>query len=228
MFTMWYLKEQNCIRQDDKSDYVITGAGVDHVEAHLPSNRLLYRLLKAAESGGTRTLPKRRRAGSVQPLTYLPVVVQVLLALLVIPAAIWDVRQRRVPNWLTLPGLLVGIGLNAFLFESAGLWMALKGLGLAFLIYFPLYLLRGMGAGDVKLMAAVGAIVGRPTGWNSGAHVPVRGCGRHPPGSGQGRFRKTFENIWLILLSIRYGHAPYRDNPNWTSGAIRRFACRTR
>jgi len=50
MFTLWYLKEQNCVRQDENSDYVITGAGVDYVEAHLPSNKLLYRLLNAADS----------------------------------------------------------------------------------------------------------------------------------------------------------------------------------
>jgi len=52
MFTLWYLKENDCVRQDESSDYVITGAGVDYVEAHLPSNQLLHRLLNAAESRG--------------------------------------------------------------------------------------------------------------------------------------------------------------------------------
>ena len=61
MFTMWYLKEQSCVRQDEASDFVITGVGVDYVESHLPSNRLLYRLLKAAESGTTRATPKNPR-----------------------------------------------------------------------------------------------------------------------------------------------------------------------
>ena len=55
MFTMWYLREHDCVRQDEASDFVITGAGVDYVETHLPTNKLLYRLLKAAESGTTRT-----------------------------------------------------------------------------------------------------------------------------------------------------------------------------
>src|SRR5713226_5463266 len=58
MFTMWYLREHDCVRQDENSDYVITGAGVDYVESHLPSNKLLYRLLKAAESGSTRSASK--------------------------------------------------------------------------------------------------------------------------------------------------------------------------
>jgi curved DNA-binding protein len=54
VFTMWYLRERNCLRQDESSDYVITGDGVDYVEAHLPSHKSLYKLLKAAESGATR------------------------------------------------------------------------------------------------------------------------------------------------------------------------------
>jgi len=53
MFTMWYLREHNCLRQDEASDYVITGEGVDYVETHLPSNKLIHRLLLSAESGAT-------------------------------------------------------------------------------------------------------------------------------------------------------------------------------
>jgi curved DNA-binding protein CbpA len=55
MFTMWYLREHNCLRQDEASDYVITGEGVDYVESHMPANKLIQRLLKAAESGATHT-----------------------------------------------------------------------------------------------------------------------------------------------------------------------------
>ena len=50
MFTMWYLKDRDLIRQDEKSDYVISGGGVDYVEAHLPDHKVLYKLLKAPES----------------------------------------------------------------------------------------------------------------------------------------------------------------------------------
>src|SRR5438552_10022495 len=89
-----------------------------------------------------------------------PLVFQVLMVLLVSTAAIYDVRFRRIPNWLVLIGLLLGLGFNVFLFEWRGLRLSLLGLGLASLIYFPLYLLRGMGAGDVKLMMALGSMVG--------------------------------------------------------------------
>jgi len=93
-------------------------------------------------------------------MTFPPVVLQVILLVVVTVAAIYDLRYRRIPNWLVLTGLVLGLGVNYFLFERAGLWESCKGLGLAFLIYFPLYLLRGMGAGDVKLMAAIGSMVG--------------------------------------------------------------------
>jgi curved DNA-binding protein len=58
LFTMWYLKEHDLVRMDEKSDYVITGHGVDFVENNLPQNRLMYRLLKAAESGSSRTVAR--------------------------------------------------------------------------------------------------------------------------------------------------------------------------
>jgi len=55
LFTMWYLKEHDYVRMDEKSDYVITGVGVDYVETNLPQNRLMYKLLKAAETGSSHT-----------------------------------------------------------------------------------------------------------------------------------------------------------------------------
>jgi prepilin peptidase CpaA len=147
-------------------------------------------------------------------LTFLPPVVQALLTLIVVIAGVSDYRHRRVPNWLTFSGVVIGIGLNFFLYETAGLWMSLKGLGLALSIYFPLFALRGMGAGDVKLMAAVGAIAG-PANWLGililtailgGLSAIVLVAYKH-------RLRQTFDNIWLILISLRHGQAPFTGNP---------------
>ena len=83
-------------------------------------------------------------------LTYLPPVTQVVLVLIVLTAGIYDLRYRRIPNWLVLVGLALGFGLNTFLFLLPGLERSAMGMGLALLIYFPLYLLRAMGAGDAK------------------------------------------------------------------------------
>ena len=85
---------------------------------------------------------------------------QILLGILAAIAAIFDIRYRRIPNWLVLAGILVGFAWNVSSSGWPGLGRASAGLGLGFILYFPLYLLRARGAGDVKLLAAVGAVTG--------------------------------------------------------------------
>ncbi len=85
----------------------------------------------------------------------------VLLALmLAIAAAVWDVRQHRIPNWLTLPGVVAGMVLRSALLGWKGLGSAVAGCFLGGGILLLFYLIRAMGAGDVKLMAAIGSLVG--------------------------------------------------------------------
>jgi curved DNA-binding protein len=55
LFTMWYLSEKKLIRRDERSNYEITAQGIDYVESNLSSHRVIYRLLKAAENGDTRS-----------------------------------------------------------------------------------------------------------------------------------------------------------------------------
>jgi prepilin peptidase CpaA len=85
---------------------------------------------------------------------------QILLGILALLAASYDIRYRRIPNWLVLAGIVIGFAWNLHAAGWSGLGHAAAGLGLGFALYFPLYLLRARGAGDVKLLAAVGAIVG--------------------------------------------------------------------
>jgi prepilin peptidase CpaA len=143
-----------------------------------------------------------------------PLAIRILLLLLVVVASFFDIRKHRIPNWLSLAGVILAVALNTFLFETVGLWYSLKGLGLAFAIYFVLYLLRGMGAGDVKLMAAVGAAVG-PFNWLGILFLTavIGGVAALVLAASKGRMRRTFVNMWLLLLSLRHGRAPYRDNP---------------
>jgi prepilin peptidase CpaA len=71
-----------------------------------------------------------------------------------------DWRTRRIPNWLTVSGLLAGVAVNG----AGGGWVGLKtsllGAGLGLLVLLPFVLLRSLGAGDWKLAGALGAIVG--------------------------------------------------------------------
>ena len=75
-------------------------------------------------------------------------------------AALLDWRSRRIPNWLTVPGLLSGVLVHALIAGWHGTLFALEGACLALLILLPLVILRALGAGDWKLMGAVGAFVG--------------------------------------------------------------------
>jgi prepilin peptidase CpaA len=94
----------------------------------------------------------------------MPLLLKILLIGTVLVAGVYDLRYRRIPNWLNVSAMSVGLALNLVLFAGHGLILAILGIGCSLLVYIPLYLVRGMGAGDVKLMAAVGAIAG-PRNW---------------------------------------------------------------
>jgi len=71
-----------------------------------------------------------------------------------------DYRTRRIPNWLTVSGALWGIFLQVGATGPHGYHSALEGMGLALACLLPLVLLRAMGAGDWKMMGAIGAMLG--------------------------------------------------------------------
>ena len=71
-----------------------------------------------------------------------------------------DWRTRRIPNWLTVPSLFIGLFLHSWIAGWRGALFALEGAGLALVLLLPLVLMRALGAGDWKLMAALGAFMG--------------------------------------------------------------------
>jgi prepilin peptidase CpaA len=74
--------------------------------------------------------------------------------------AVCDVRTRRIPNWLTGPGILLGLLLHGWLGGWRSLGSAAAGGLLAGTVFLLFYLAGGMGAGDVKLIAAVCCLAG--------------------------------------------------------------------
>ena len=64
VFTIWYLKDKGYLRQTEDSSFAITSAGVDYVEAGLPKNRILYKLIKEAEDGAVRAGTPRAQAST--------------------------------------------------------------------------------------------------------------------------------------------------------------------
>jgi prepilin peptidase CpaA len=75
-------------------------------------------------------------------------------------ATITDLRSRRIPNWLVLPFLVAGLGVSGWMHGWHGLAQSFEGISLGLVLMGGLAALGGMGMGDVKLCAAVGAWIG--------------------------------------------------------------------
>jgi prepilin peptidase CpaA len=144
------------------------------------------------------------------PLSPIALPVKAILLILVIVAAVWDIRSRRIPNWLTLSGVLAAFAAHTWLGGGVGALLSLKGLGVAMLIYFPLYALRGMGAGDVKLMAAVGALTGAGNWFGVFLFTAMIGAVIAIIVSlAVGRLKKTIWNVGYLLRELVSFRAPY-------------------
>lgn len=80
--------------------------------------------------------------------------------LVVAMATVTDLRSRRIPNWLVLPFLGAGLLVSVWLHGWHGAVHGLEGMALGLVLFGALFLAGGMGAGDVKLCAAIGAWIG--------------------------------------------------------------------
>lgn len=100
-----------------------------------------------------------------------------LLVMLLVTAAVIDCRTLRIPNWLTLGGMVAGLAFGTALGKTpyAGLLISLGGLAVGMGVLLPLYAIRVMGAGDVKLMGAAGAFLGVPGTLNALLFTAIAG-----------------------------------------------------
>jgi prepilin peptidase CpaA len=127
-------------------------------------------------------------------------IIWILTLALTISAALLDWRSRRIPNWLTVPGFLSGVILHVVLNGWQGLRFALAGGALALILLLPLVMLRALGAGDWKLMGAVGAFLG----WKLFLFVMfgsilASGIMAIVQMIRVGRVAETFRNMWTLL-----------------------------
>ena len=83
-----------------------------------------------------------------------------LLTIILIIAVVIDIRCRRIPNWLTFSTSIIAIIYHAWVKGTEGLLFSLKGLLVGIAVLIIPYLMGGIGAGDVKLMGAIGGLLG--------------------------------------------------------------------
>lgn len=130
-----------------------------------------------------------------------------------------DLRRHRIPNWLTVPGVLLGIVLNTALGGRSGLKDSLLGCGLGFVLLLPFWMLRSLGAGDLKLAVALGAFTGPGKLFDIlFGSVFVAGAMALALVIYKQRFVETVRNIGHILVSLatfrRPGPHVTLDNPD--------------
>src|SRR5689334_13282003 len=84
----------------------------------------------------------------------------VFVGLFTLAAAVTDLRQKRVPNYLTVPAALAGLAYHSFAPGGHGVLFALAGFAIGFVLLLLPWILGGGGMGDVKLLAALGTWLG--------------------------------------------------------------------
>lgn len=123
-----------------------------------------------------------------------------LVSVILILAAWIDGRELRVPNWITLPLIVSGWLFNLAGGGWAGLQEAWLGTGVGLLCLLPLYAVGGMGAGDVKLLAGVGAWLGpHVTFWAFAVSTVVGGVMAVWMVVRRKSFHQHYANFWMIL-----------------------------
>jgi prepilin peptidase CpaA len=119
--------------------------------------------------------------------------------------ACWfDVRTRRIPNLLTLPAAVLGLAAAAAAHGGTGAVSSAAGVAVGLMLFFPLFALKGLGAGDVKLMGALGAWLGATTVLGVAFYTSLAGgvlavalIVKHRYG------RQAVRNLWLLLTHWR-------------------------
>ena len=96
---------------------------------------------------------------------HLAYLVPILAAAVAVTAGIIDAGSRRIPNWLTYSAMIAGLTIQTILYGWRGLLLGLGGAALFGGVFLIFHLLRAMGAGDVKLAAALGCMIGPAASW---------------------------------------------------------------
>lgn len=127
----------------------------------------------------------------------------VLLIALVLAAALFDLLSRRIPNWLIGIGLVISLLYQTVSGFGTGFPSWAAGFAVGFTLFLPMYMLRAMGAGDVKLMAMVGSFLGGLAAFQTVlATLVAGGVLALLYALLSGRSKLVFENIRIMLANM--------------------------
>jgi prepilin peptidase CpaA len=126
-------------------------------------------------------------------------------------ACVFDLYSRRIPNALTFGAAAVALVVAAALGGLSGASSSLTGLGVGLAVWLPIYALGGMGAGDVKLMAAIGAWLGPADAFYAAMFAAMAGGVLGVAlAVAHGCARQTASNVQLLLVHWRVaGFTPH-------------------
>jgi prepilin peptidase CpaA len=129
------------------------------------------------------------------------VVVSVVVIVIGLVACVTDVRSRRIPNLLTFSAAVAALLFHLFFDRGPGAALALAGWATGLVLFLPFFLLRGMGAGDVKLLAALGAWLGPlQVIWLAMFAAIAGGVMALVVATSRGHLRTMFRNVGNMLL----------------------------
>jgi prepilin peptidase CpaA len=129
---------------------------------------------------------------------------QILALAVAVVACITDVHSRRIPNVLTFGAALAALGVGAAIGGFTGATSALAGWVVGLAVFFVPFALRGLGAGDVKLMAALGAWLGPADALWLGVYTALAGgVVALFVAIARGYLRTALSNVWLLLTHWR-------------------------
>ena len=115
-------------------------------------------------------------------------------------AAVWDLKTRRIPNLLTFGAALIALAAHGYTGGMTGLGWALAGWLVGLVFFLPIFALGGMGAGDVKLLAALGAWLGPgPIVWVALFSLVAGGVLGLAVAIGYGYLTQALTNIWWMF-----------------------------
>ena len=132
----------------------------------------------------------------------MPTLIAAIAVIFIVACCVVDARTRRIPNVLSVSAMLAGLGLNGAYFGVSGVGVSIGGLLAAAAVLLPAFAVGGLGAGDVKMMGAIGALLGPELalaalglGMIFGGLIMLAHLARH------GRLKEKLGDTWAMVAA---------------------------